>query len=141
MTRINSAIPPRNLTDQHLIAELRELPRIFTAVGKRIEKGTGFDDIPKEFTLETGHVKFFYDKTLFLQRRHAILRKEYKRRFNKDWQFKPEWSFEWQTYIPTQEEKQILTDRISTRIQESNQVPRYYGQPISKEKAIEILNK
>ena len=54
MTRINSAIDPKNLTDQHLIAELRELPRIFTAVNKRIEKGKLFDDIPEKFTLGTG---------------------------------------------------------------------------------------
>ena len=141
MTRINSAIPPKNLTDQHLIAELRELPRIFTAVGKRVEKGTGFEDLPDRFTLGKGHVKFFYNKTLFLQRRHAILRKEYSKRFNKDWKFKPEWSHEWQTYIPTELERLLLIDRISTRITESSQIPRYYGKQISKEKAIEILNK
>lgn len=139
MTRINSAINPKNLTDQHLVAELRELPRIFTAVNKRIEKGKSFDDIPDKFTLGTGHVKFFYNKTLFLQRRHAILRKEYRKRFDKDWKFKPEWSFEWETYIPTQEEKELLVERISTRIRESKQIPRYYGETISKDKAIEIL--
>ena len=55
MTRIDSAIPAKNLTAQHLIAELRELPRIFTAVNKRINQGKGFDDIPEKFTLGTGH--------------------------------------------------------------------------------------
>ena len=73
MTRINSAIDPKNLTDQHLIAELRELPRIFTAVNKRIEQGKYFNDIPKEFALGSGHVKFFYDKLKFLNLRHTIL--------------------------------------------------------------------
>ena len=142
MTRINSAIPPKNLTDQHLVAELRELPRIFTSVLKRVEKGRPFNDIPKKFTLGPGHCKFFYDKTLFLQRRHCLLQKEYRTRFNREWPYKPEWlAYEWETHIPTQEERDLLIERISTRISESNQIPRYYGRPISKEEAIENLKK
>jgi deoxyribonuclease (pyrimidine dimer) len=143
MTRINSAIDPKNLTDQHLIAELRELPRIFTAVNKRIEKGKSFDDIPEKFTLGTGHVKFFYDKTIFLHQRHEDLRFEYKLRFNKDWQFITQVGYSKYYNVfhyPAQEEKQLLIDRISTRITESSQTPRYYGEKITKEQAIEILN-
>jgi deoxyribonuclease (pyrimidine dimer) len=85
MTRINSAINPKNLTDQHLIAELRELPRIFTAVNKRIEKGITFFDIPKEFCLGIGHTIFFYDKLDFLYFRFHSLKNEYKNRYQKDW--------------------------------------------------------
>lgn len=148
MTRINSAIDPRNLTDQHLIAELRELPRIFTAVNKRIEKGKLFDDIPEKFTLGTGHTKFFYDKLSFLHLRHIKLRLEYLRRFDKEWSLKPssEWFKKWEdlylykNYTSTQEEKQLLIDRISTRITESNQIPRYYGEKITKEQAIKMLS-
>ena len=149
MTRINSAINPKNLTDQHLIAELRELPRIFTAVNKRIEQGKFFDDIPKEFTLGEGHVKFFYNKLLFLSSRHLLLRCEYFSRFEKEWQFKIEVRLFphqyglvglWNSYKSTEKEKQLLIDRISTRINESNQIPRYYGEKITKEQAIQILN-
>lgn len=144
MTRINSAIPPQNLTDQHLLAELRELPRIFTAVSKRIEQGKGFDDIPNKFTLGTGHCKFFYDKCEFLIDRHIKLRYEYQTRFIKQYDFDPNryrvyFKEDKQFYKSTQEERELLIDRISTRITESKQVPRYCGQSITKERAIEIL--
>jgi hypothetical protein len=43
-------------------------------------------------------------------------------------------------HIPTEKEKQLLIERISTRINESNQIPRYYGEKITKEQAIKILN-
>ena len=149
MTRINSAINPKNLTDQHLIAELRELPRIFTAVNKRLDKDLSFDDIPKEFTLGDGHVKFFYNKLRFLIDRHCFLRFEYYCRFKKNRQFKPDqsmlhrWVFKdlFNDHMPWRpSEKQLLVDRISTRINESNQIPRYYGEKITKEQAIQILN-
>lgn len=143
MTRIDSAINPKNLTDQHLIAELRELPRIFTAVNKRIEEKKPFNDISDKFTLGAGHCKFFYDKCEFLIERHFGLRYEYLYRFGKDYNFDPNRSqvndLVWNNYTPTQEEKELLIDRISTRIMNSNQIPRYYGEKITKEKAIEIL--
>ena len=145
MTRINSAINPKNLTDQHLIAELRELPRIFTAVKKRIENGKSFDDIPEKFTLGVGHCKFFYDKCEFLAERHINLRIEYRVRFNKQYSFNlVKYSvneFVWKGYQPTEKEKALLVERISTRITESNQTPRYYGKSITKQQAINILNK
>lgn len=140
MTRINSSIPPENLIDQHLIAELRELPRVITAVIKRNNKKIPFNDIPEEFILGTGHVKFFYNKAKFLWDRHIYLRLEYFNRFGKDWQFGISYFEQNQDYIPTEKEKQLLIERISTRIQESNQIPRYYGKQITKQKAIEILN-
>jgi len=147
MTRINSAILPRNLTDQHLIAELRELPRIFTAVNKRLDNDLEFDDIPKNFCLGIGHTKFFYDKLAFLSERHARLRFEYNFRFKKKWQFKPDYSMlhKWTSnclfndYPPTAEEKDLLIERISTRINSSNQIPRYYRKQITKEEAINKL--
>ena len=148
MTRINSAINPKNLTDQHLIAELRELPRIFTAVNKRLYSDLSFDDIPKEFCLGTGHTKYFYDKLKFLIDRHCFLRFEYYCRFKKNWQFKPDqsmlhrWIFKglFNDHMVTKNKNQLLIDRISTRINESNRIPRYYGEKITKEQAIKILN-
>jgi deoxyribonuclease (pyrimidine dimer) len=38
MTRIN-VVPPRELTRQHLIAEYRELPRVFGLVKKAAARG------------------------------------------------------------------------------------------------------
>jgi len=144
MTRINSAISPKFLTDQHLLAELRELPRIFTAVKNRVLLNKDFNDIPKNFTLGTGHVKFFYNKCQFLSNRHHSLRLEYFNRFKKHYDFDyqristiPDELF--CDYESTNAEKQFLIDRISTRIMASKQIPRYYGDVISKETAIKML--
>lgn len=143
MTRINSAINPKNLTDSMLIAELRELPRIFTAVQKRISQNKKFNDIPKKFTLGIGHVKFFYNKCGFLSKRHEELRKEYSNRFEKEYLFDIEKSKVpltlFNDYTPTDDEKILLIDRISLRILETTQEQKYYRQDINKENAINLL--
>lgn len=72
MTRIN-LIDVKYLTNKHLLSEWRELPRVFGDVQKRIEKGKEFNDVPPTFRLNTGHVKFFYDKLTFLSLRHTLL--------------------------------------------------------------------
>lgn len=79
MTRINTDIHPSDLTDQWLVAEWRELPRIVNELEKHPQR---FDlkKIPKEFTLNTGHVTFFRDKLLFLAKRHRELKRELKKR-------------------------------------------------------------
>lgn len=60
MTRINLTLVSE-LADQHLMAEYRELPRIFGAVRERIAKGQGFDDISKDFRLGTAK-QFIHNK-------------------------------------------------------------------------------
>lgn len=81
MTRIN-LLPPSELADQHLIAEWRELPRIFGLVKKKLAENKPILPWVK-YTMGTGHVHFFYDKLLFLQKRHQALVKEaQKRGFN-----------------------------------------------------------
>jgi len=80
MTRINLGIHPEELCDQHLLAEYRELPRIVSAVQKRIDNGKDFDDIPEQFTLGRGHVKYFYNKGSYLVARQYGIVKELLRR-------------------------------------------------------------
>lgn len=47
----------------------------------------------------------------------------------------------WNHYEPTTEEKTLLIDRISERIFASKKKHfHYYGRPIAKEKAIDLLN-
>lgn len=67
MTRIN-IVEPEQLTKQHLLAEYRELPRVFTHVLKAIESGKTLNDfdIPDKYTIGKGHVTFFYDKCRYL---------------------------------------------------------------------------
>lgn len=70
MTRIN-VVPPSELLDQHLLAEYRELPRVF-ALARVLPVGTA----PSNYVLGSGHVKFFYDKTGFLSRRQEEIIQE-----------------------------------------------------------------
>lgn len=88
MTRIN-LVGPSVLTDKHLMAEYRELPRIFTAVVKLQEQGKSPLDIeiPPKYVLGKGHCKFFYDKLAWLKARYFTLYCELKRRkFNLDYE-------------------------------------------------------
>lgn len=75
MTRIN-CVPPSELTDKHLLAEYRELPRVFGLARHG-------DDIPTTYRMGAGHVKFFYDKLGYLTRRQrAIIAECLRRGFN-----------------------------------------------------------
>ena len=76
MTRIN-IIPVHTLTRQHLIAEWRELPRVFALAHKAsISCKPWTNKQPDAYTMGTGHVIFFYDKLLFLSNRHKELVEE-----------------------------------------------------------------
>lgn len=76
MTRIN-LVDPDQLINKHLIAEYKELPRVFGLVRRAVESGRikGIC-IPKEYTMGTGHVVFFYNKLGFLERRWDKIRQE-----------------------------------------------------------------
>jgi len=67
MTRINAGIPVEELHSKHLLAEHYEIVRI----PNNIKRGKfNLLNQPTTFTLGTGHVKFFYDKLLFLEKRY-----------------------------------------------------------------------
>lgn len=72
MTRIN-CIPVKELTDKHLLAEYRELPRVFNLAKPD-------PTAPDRYVLGTGHIKFFYDKLEYLAKRQKQLIKELNRR-------------------------------------------------------------
>lgn len=85
MTRIN-LVDPSVLSNKHLMAEYRELPRIFTAVHKLQEKFI-FNPltigIPSEYCLGTRHMKFFYNKIGWLLHRYdqlyqELIKRDYK---------------------------------------------------------------
>ena len=80
MTRINVGVPPAELINQHLIAEHREIKRIPNCIAKG---KYNMESIPDKFKLGTGHVKFFYNKLLYLKNRYTSLYNEcIKRGFN-----------------------------------------------------------
>ena len=95
MTRIN-LVPPEELMDQHLFAEFREIKMVPKSLARSIAaRGVqGVQKrIPTAFTLNTGHVSFFYDKGAYLVGRYALLRQELERRginFNRESELDPD---------------------------------------------------
>lgn len=80
MTRIN-LVDPSELMDQHLFAEFREIKMVPKALrrslkAKQYNHDLVLKSVPKQFTLNTGHVKFFYDKGLYLSKRFTLLQIE-----------------------------------------------------------------
>jgi deoxyribonuclease (pyrimidine dimer) len=83
MTRINSNLDPKTLKRAHLIAEYREITMVPAALRRSLRTKSKADvikSIPQKFTLNAGHVKFFYDKQLFLKTRFIRLCMEMNRR-------------------------------------------------------------
>ena len=128
MTRVNSGIPVDKLPNQLLLAELREIMRIPYLVKDRLDKGIKFDDIPTVFTLNAGHVKFFYNKLEYIEKRYLSLLKEYELR-GKDWNneytdnlmtciqyCKDKNKFVYKDWIETIESKNLLTERLIEKI-------------------------
>ncbi|MFT4091184.1 MAG: pyrimidine dimer DNA glycosylase/endonuclease V [Asticcacaulis sp.] len=74
MTRIN-CVPVTELSGPHLVAEYRELPRIFALVRAASERGETPDDPrnPRTYVLGKGHVRFFYPRLGYLATRQAQL--------------------------------------------------------------------
>ncbi len=123
MTRIN-IIEPSELTDQHLIAEYREITMVPGSLKRTLVSKTGYQEkkVPKKFTLNGGHVYFFYNKGKYLDIRYKQLIKEMKRRgFNPDPNRKfPTDIFKnnglYNDWMPTIEDQKIIRQRIAERI-------------------------
>jgi len=123
MTRIN-IVPTKELADQHLVAEYRELFMVGSALARTLKspnRDKSLSSIPEKFTLNTGHVKFFYNKGKYLHKRYDELVEEMKRRgMNPDPErvFKREqWPDElYQDWQPDDQELAIVRQRIQERI-------------------------
>ena len=57
------------------MAEYRELPMVNAALSRSLSSKSGVDrtSLPPKYTLNRGHVKFFYDKGAFLYDRYNAL--------------------------------------------------------------------
>lgn len=117
MTRINCGIPPKELTDKHLLAEHREIKRVPNVIksGRFSMNGQ-----PTEFCLGTGHVKFFYDKLLYLYKRYLQIHHECKKRNFNVQNYKEAWDDipvkMMNSYKPTDKDRQIIRERIAERL-------------------------
>lgn len=116
MTRINTGINAKELPDKLLLAELREIKRIPNVIKSGRYNMTGQ---PSEFTLGTGHVKFFYDKLEYLLERYNNLRWEaLYRGFNVS-----DWADTWEgvppelmnNYVETQRDRMLIIERINEK--------------------------
>jgi len=81
MTRIN-VVPVEELTNMHLLGEYKEITRLPNYLKRSLnrKKPFSFDEIPSRYTLGKGHVKFFYNKMMWLQTRYVELADEMERR-------------------------------------------------------------
>lgn len=119
MTRIN-CVPPEELRDKHLLAEYRELPRVFKLAYAAYQRGEDPSQHPAEYTLGKGHVKFFYTRLWWLARRFDAIYLEMRKR---GWQpqystvpavprMPQSWHREWR---PTEQALAINRQRIKER--------------------------
>ena len=125
MTRIN-IIPVNELFDQHLIAEYREITMVPAALNRTLKSKNGLDasKIKNRYTLNQGHVYFFYNKGRYLDQRYQDIIKEMKLRgFNPDPKRKfPKYIFIannlYKDWIPSIEDLKIIRIRIESKLKE-----------------------
>ena len=121
--------------DQHLIAEYREITMVPAALKRSLKTKPWTHvktKIPKAFTLNAGHVSFFYDKLGYLLARFDDLHKEMIRRgfksnatrFVDSLELIPDdlqcLGFEW---TPSNHDLDVVRERIALRI---SQKPGWY---------------
>lgn len=122
MTRIN-VIPVQELNGKMLVAEYREIMRLPNNLEKSLNrKGKSFsmNEIPSQYKLGTGHVKFFFDKFAFLEKRFKQLLDEmdnrgYNAKFRDSTMFQVSPEF-YNDYSPTQNAIEINRERIKERL-------------------------
>lgn len=121
MTRIN-LVSVQELVNLHLLAEYRELPRVFAQAAQARDGWRKRQ--PAQYTMGKGHVLFFYDRLLYLAKRHKQLVKELKRRGYEpkfqncliaQWRHKTDAKL-WRNYRPTDDALTINRERIHLRL-------------------------
>lgn len=137
MTRIN-VVTPQSLTDQHLMAEYRELTMVHASLRRSLKTKTVrevLSKIPKAYTLNTGHVTFFYDKLVFLRRRYEALIDELKtrgydldpNRVIQDEDLPKEFFNDW---VPDANALAVMKPRLQERLKQKVAFYKFYGDPV-----------
>lgn len=133
-------IPSFFLTDQHLIAERRELRMIPPLLEKRVKSGKQTTaDIPKRFCLGGGHMLFWLDKFQYLEFRYMDLTREMLARG-----FKPNLEFSldvslahahgcYNGWTPEPEDYDLIVSRLRDKIEQKFDWYRFCGAPITRE--------
>lgn len=148
MTRVNANLHPKSLLDQHLFAEYREIPMVFSSLRRSMNAKSMnalLRSIPSEFCLAGGHVTHFYDKLKFLERRRNRLLDELKiRGYNINHvptpdlkEFPNELANDWDMNAKAEI---TIRARILERYDMQPDWYRYYGKPIERMAFIELMN-
>lgn len=139
MVRIN-LINPKSLTDQHLIAEYDEILMLIAYV----KKYPCEENIPEEYCLGKGHMRFFKNKLLYIKKRHELLKKEmiirgFKARKNVNLKnFKKSLLKDWE---PKEKDVILIKKRILQKICLKPRWYRYNRQHKSKKVLMNLLKK
>jgi deoxyribonuclease (pyrimidine dimer) len=139
MVRIN-LINPKNLTDQHLIAEYNE---ILMMVGF-FKKHPKTKEISKNYCLGKRHINFFRNKLLYLDKRFIQLKKEMiKRGFkaNKNLNLKKFNKCLYKDWKPSIEDKKIIKKRLIEKIDLKPDFYRYKKEKRKKRFFINLIKK
>jgi deoxyribonuclease (pyrimidine dimer) len=121
MTRIN-VVPVKELCNQHLFAEWREMPRLVGNLNKSLSRQVPFsmEEIPDAYLLGQGHVKFFYNKFAWLYNRHreiteVLLAKGYNIQADSEIfrSVEPKWFNDW---VPTEDALRLNRQRINEKM-------------------------
>lgn len=136
MTRIN-LVDPTELTDQHLIAEYREIRLLCSNLTRTLNSKSGFQEkkVPQLFTLNGGHCYFFYNKGRYIHKRYDALRQEMSSRgFDPQHDFpKEKWPDHlYNDWSPSKRDEDIVRERIALRISQRPNWYRYRGQKIDR---------
>ena len=134
MTRIN-LVEPEELMDQHLLAEYREVRLLCRNLLRTLNSKHGFvpAKVPALFTLNTGHVYFFYNKGQYLHKRYDALRAEMRKRgMNPQFDFPREnWPDRlYNDWKANERDKDIVRERIAFRISQKPGWYKYYGKSV-----------
>ena len=115
------------LTDQHLQAEYRELPRVFALARVLAPR-----ELVPRYRLGEGHVRFFFDKTGYLHRRQLdiiaeCLRRKFKVQHREPPRPIPGLDLDWE---PTRDDHLVCLQRLQSKLHEKPWYYRHYGFPV-----------
>jgi len=139
MVRVN-LLNPKNLTDQHLVAEYGEILILL----KYIKKYPSIENLPKKYCLGKGHMKFFKNKLKYLKKRHNLIIKEMKKRgfkTNKKVNLKNYNKNLIKDWKPSKKDKEEIKKRIIQRIKLKPKFYKYYRKSHPKEFYINLIKK
>ena len=142
MTRVNADLEPLRLTDQHLLAEYKEMADVYGHLRKSL-KAFSLNDLQKKisnhFVLGNGHITFFYNKLSFLRKRYKKLKDELNRRgyhldsnrvITKRGEFPKKLYGDWKA---SETDRRVICERVVDRIRMKTSWYTYSGDSVNED--------